>query len=326
MGMSWAQERGIEALESHVIWPPPEFSLKTADTDTLRRIGLLRSDEVADDAGASWELLRTRVMDTRAHYIVAAFRLEAPFRRRLESSRNWSGGCLVPHGGQRFRQVASIWQVPNAKLPPDLGGAPPADGDYACSTWVGIDGYRRHANSLPQIGTVVQLEVSGGISTVTQAAWFQWWVNKGGFGPVIIDNLPVAEGNSILGMVNVVSPQEVWFLMLNLDQGAFTVFGMQAPVPAEPVRGTTVQWITERPTRLNSTLLYPLPDYGRVSFEECLARSAADASSSGRWRAPEGVRLIQMTERREGPFRSAVISQAIKTGGRRIVTSYRAVP
>jgi hypothetical protein len=325
MGMSRAQEGGIDALESRVIRLPPDFSLQTADSDTLRRIGLLRSDEAEDDAGASWELLRRCVMNARMRYVVAAFRLKVPFRRRgLASSRNWSGGCLVPHGGHRFRQVVSIWRVPGAELPPALSGATPVDGEYACSTWVGLDGYRRHAGSLPQIGTVVQLEVAGGISTVTHAAWFQWWVRNMDFEPIIIDNLPVAKGNSILGMVNVVSPQEVWFLMLNLDQGAFTAFGMHAPVPTEPVRGTTAEWITERPTRLKSDVLYPLPDYGRISFKPCLARSATDASALGRWRALDGVRLIQMTEQREEPFRSAVISKAIKTGRRRLMTTYRA--
>ncbi|HEY8612955.1 MAG TPA: G1 family glutamic endopeptidase [Roseomonas sp.] len=320
-------------VERRVRWLPPDFSLAKASRDQLYRLGLLPPEA---GLATEWEVLRNRVMDTKPAYVSAAFRFDTPFRLnklrqglggvRSGSSRNWSGGCLLPNGGERFQQVVAVWQVPDAAAPPVPGGGNPPDGEYACSTWVGLDGYRRFAGSLPQLGTGQNLTVAGGVGTVKQYAWYQWWVRNEDFGPVLISGMPIAKGDFFLCMVNVISPEEVWFLMLNLSQNAFTAFGMEAPAPDAPVRGTTAEWVTERPTKLNSNVLHLLPDYARVPFEPCMARSAPDPSSAGRWRSLTGARVIRMTEQRGKPYRSVVISRARKLGARQLETSFRATP
>lgn len=232
----------------------------------------------------------------------------------------------MPNGGDRFQQVVAVWQVPGAAPPPVPGGGVPPDGEYACSNWVGLDGYRRFAGSLPQLGTTQLLTVAGGVSTVKHQVWYQWWVRNQNFDPVVIDTMPVAAGDFFLCMVTVVTPQKVKFLMVNITQAAFTAFGMDAPAPDAPVLGTTAEWITERPTRLYNTILERLPDYGQVPFEVCMVRSAPNPASAGTWRALPGARIIRITERRVDPYRSTVISRARKLNNLELETTYRAAP
>src|SRR5690349_8853773 len=62
---------------------------------------------------------------------------------RRQSSANWSGAYITPKQGRMFTAVHGSWCVPRVAAPV-ASDAPPADGEYRSSTWIGLDGQRRY--------------------------------------------------------------------------------------------------------------------------------------------------------------------------------------
>ncbi|MBV1797269.1 hypothetical protein KSF81_09470 [Siccirubricoccus sp. G192] len=230
---------------------------------------------------------------------------------RLEKSLNWSGAYVTPSHGRRLIHAAGVWRVPEPK-------PRPADAEYACSAWVGLDGYRRWVAGLPQIGTVQSVTVTGGQAgpPVTQS-WWQWWVRGQELLPVILKNVPVRPGDEVICILRAMTPDLVRFHIKNRSSpGVFATIQVLAPkYQPEPngpfvtarVLGTTAEWIMERPTVPGSARLYPLPDYGTVEFADCVVRSRHPPAAARR-QLLRGAGLIRMYEMLPNPSRVAVIS------------------
>ncbi len=205
---------------------------------------------------------------------------------RVGESGNWSGAVVVPHHAGRFWLSIGKWRVPEPKPPVGKG-----DGCFGSSTWVGLDGYRRWVGGLPQVGTSQFVEVSNGVPTVNTYAWWQWWsrgqlappLKYGSFNPT---TFPVTPGDEMIGLVIALGPDPtlgagtvIQFIVnlatnLIITQGIVTA---PTPVPYDGytfstfAKGTSAEWIMERPTRFFSDELYDLPKFDQVSFGGCAA-------------------------------------------------------
>jgi len=250
--------------------------------------------------------------------------------RRMESSRNWSGACIVPERPDKFVYVTGTWQVPTPSLPPVLPEGAGASDEYQSSTWIGIDGRRRYpTSSLPQIGTSQIFQSVNGIEEITTYAWWQWWSLDAGYPPrdrpnppVPIPNIPVSPNDEIIAGLTVRSTDEVQFFIKNQMTGLFTTFLVVAPGSILPL-GSTAEWIVERPTVIDDDRLYPLPNYTDVVFRDCFAQSAPSIGAPATTRRLDRPRLIRMVEVFPTPHRTSFVSLPRYLSKSSVRVSYR---
>jgi hypothetical protein len=234
---------------------------------------------------------------------------------REETSENWSG--LVTHStdANAFRSVFGLWQVPAVSLPPGTN-----NGDFRCSTWIGLDGTKRSLPSMPQIGTTQQVWVEHGVVKTKFEAWSQWWALGGITRIQPFDDFPITAGDVVACSIDVVSPTSVNVSITNITQGTHPYIRSMVPIiittPATapivlnpPVTGTTAEWIAERPRQFAPPMeLFPLPEFDRVTFT---AATVTEASGAQRGLGP--VKVIRMVEPLAGPpARLKVLSRARK--------------
>jgi|GEM_PF-1345359 len=241
-----------------------------------------------------------------------------------QNSRNWSGAYITPvPRPNRFTQVVGAWQVPTVQIPDTLPSSaedqkPETNDDFKASTWIGLGGQRRY-NSLPQIGTTIELNKGTGKTEVS--VWWQWWIEgrRGHHIPIPIRNVPGGTGDDILAcvFVDAPGPDKCWpgdarFIIKHQRTGRLVVFKVCAPADIVPL-GSTAEWIHERPAKSN--VLFPLPKFTDVEFRHCLA-----------WNAPLGcdlpmvqqglesnARYVRMVEIFNQRRRSALVSMPEKT-------------
>jgi hypothetical protein len=220
---------------------------------------------------------------------------QSGFRGRLESSRNWSGAVTHASGSGHLRTIFGMWEVPRVRAP---AGA--QNGVWACSSWIGMDGYAPTSFNLPQIGTSHYVVVEHGHATIYYEAWYQWWTRGGPTAPVTFQNLPVQAGDLIATSVQFITPREVWLMIRNVTSGlppirqrlsAPAVSNVAAGLALGEARGITAEWITERPMKIGSTFLYPLPEFDAVTFVS--GQVTTDAATT---RGLGPVRMLRMVE------------------------------
>jgi hypothetical protein len=234
---------------------------------------------------------------------------------REETSQNWSG--LVTHStdDNPFMSVFGLWQVPAVSAPVGTH-----NGDFRCSTWIGLDGTRRSLPSMPQIGTTQRVHVVRGVVKTEFEAWSQWWALGGITRIQPFDGFPITAGDIVACSIDVVSPTSVNVSVTNITQGTHPYIRSMVPIiittPSTapivlnpPVTGTTAEWIAERPRQFAPPMnLFPLPVFDRVTFT---AATVTDASNNQRGLGP--VKVIRMVEPHAGPpARLQVLSRARK--------------
>lgn len=262
---------------------------------------------------------------------------------RWGSSLNWSGAVLHARNGQRFRAAAARWVVPGATRPVEnvLEGRPvpdmplrmaalaegkPLPDSWRCSVWVGLDGHRLSSLSLPQIGTTTIVEAKDGVPRTRTHAWAQWWVRGKMYGEQRFQHSPdkpfeVNAGDRVTAFLVMLSRSEVLLRIRNertkrigsaiWSSGEVGPEGNIGPVqqihrqPA-PAEGAAAVFVVERPTVMFGDELYPLPDFGEVVFERCVA-GLRGPSDKNRTRLVDltGARLIRMVRQRPDPFRTS---------------------
>lgn len=251
-----------------------------------------------------------------------------PGRSRVGGSRNWTGPVVLANRGDRFGVVAGSWRAPAALLPPVPSQT--VNGEYRASVWVGVDGYRRFTQGMPQIGTTHAVTIMG--APVQPGAWFQWWARDQNLPFFPLPFPPVAPGNEMIAIVAALTPALGVMLLKNQTApgGPLVIVLMTAPVgvggAAVEIAGATAEWILERPTQLGTNALYALPDIKQTMFEACLAElqfAPAPPPSPARTRRLVGVRLVRMLEQRPGPWRSVVIAPAQKDSVTSATVVYR---
>jgi hypothetical protein len=259
-----------------------------------------------------------------------------------EANLNWSGASVTARDGRMFTQVHGSWIVPRVSPPGAVepsGEDEPADADasfkeYRCSTWIGLDGQRRYDHaSLPQIGTSQFIKVtSSGDVTSTTGVWWQWWLRDAPNPLPILLPLPVDPGDEMMASLFVVDSTHVKYLIANRTKGIIcTPFTEETPTSYLPssvragaarVSGATAEWITERPMNWVTGEVFDLPDYGTVTFRDCLVVSGQAPGVDEREEQPSGAQLFRMYDLLRNPYRSTVISGARRERDGSFTTQY----
>lgn len=269
---------------------------------------------------------------------------------RWGSSRNWCGAVVSARDGLLFDTVAASWVVPRAETPaePAPPGGPPGK-VWQMSAWVGLDGFRRASLSLPQAGTVSQINRAG---VEEYRLWVQWWVRDKMFGEVPIGNFPIAAGDEIHALLDVQSAGDVHVLVQNRSRGVSTrirwadgkyegdVADKLRVVDADrlrqdaPVEGQHAVWCVERPAVMpddpqaqdawKKIQSFRMPRFGRVIFNEALAglRDPRDPAAPAVECDLSGARLLRMVDAPgddlPGRARLLATPQAPARGGSRL--------
>jgi hypothetical protein len=267
--------------------PPPGFDPLTASNDVLDRYHLpLRPDpDRTRESYANW----IEMMSPPIHFIqaareqvftrLAAFRLrpQTPASAQLEFSPNWSGGYIRPFTGS-FASVEGLWRVNDPQPPP----GPLVDGDYRASVWVGLDGHDPASPTLPQIGTLHEVVVQGGVPQPAQlSAWWQWWLRDvPGQAPISINGFPIAAEDRIRAKVIILGRSSARFFLKNMTNGTAAGFDWVDPNnQLSLLEGLTAEWIVERPTRTGGDQLYVLADYQPFTMRRCNATVGTGSGS-----------------------------------------------
>jgi hypothetical protein len=266
-----------------------------------------------------------------------------------QGSNNWSGAFVTARNAERFSAVTARWRVPGARendaAPPGVTGPEDSPPSRRCSVWIGLDGHRAVARSMPQIGTTTaEVFLDGGRREVRCYAWAQWWVRGENYGEVVFEDLSVSPGDEVVCWLALLDPRRVVMCIRNETTGAEDSVlwrsgpkeeraarrdgSEQAHEEAAPVQGMAAVWVVERPTVMFSDLLYPLPDFDEVEFRDCVAgvrRADQPFHEVVDLRTLEGCRLIRMFDQRAEPRRAPRISlPANPVGDRtRLVVRYR---
>lgn len=241
---------------------------------------------------------------------------------RYEDSANWSGAYITANRGKQFLQIWGLWTIPaNLKLPPGPFHGP-AGLAYQCSNWIGLDGQRRYLDSsLPQIGTVCQLQPDG---TTTAQAWVQWWERYSTSNVPLPLGLDVSPENLVLAVLTAIGPRTVIMAMVNLSTfhatavtaTARTVLLPDKRMATPEIAGATAEWIVERPAITGQQTRYNFPDYGQTEFDFCIAVEADSVNIlslfTGMPQVLQGERLIRMFDVLQNPQRTAFISMPTK--------------
>jgi hypothetical protein len=163
----------------------------------------------------------------------------------------WSAGIVHAGAGQMFNWVIGEWTVPDV-APPVSG-----EGDWYSFAWIGIDG----TSDVTQIGTIqhVTTDGSGNVSKECYAV-YEWFPN----GWTAISNFPVSFGDTIIGLICLLSPTEAYVNLVNTTAGLRTGFDITPPdgiMSAE----NQIEWVFEHPGVDGEST--QLPKFGEIYFD-----------------------------------------------------------
>lgn len=318
------------------ILPTPDVDLLTAPSSTINLFGIPpRPDPAQRKAFRIWKYFFNRsatfvhagITLQRASFQLNTGTITGANDSRFETSSNWSGAYIVPTGGDMVVAILGRWTVPKPKLPPPPENAPGLPAEYACSTWIGLDGQRLYLNSsLPQIGTTQTLNVPNvGPPVVASFAWFQWWDRPAGGYYIQFSNFPVTIGDKVACLIWVTNASTVFAGMLNLNTNQIAAVTATAPiVNGTPltISGATAEWIMERPTIFGSDAPYWFPDYGRTRFRDCATATGPTPALPTGGKDLSAPRFIRMYDTLTDPMRTFYISMPEKLSDKRLQVHY----
>jgi len=255
-------------------------------------------------------------------------------RSRWETSPNWAGAVLPASSGERFSAVTARWRIPNAMEAP-RGPLPIASADPAeppsrrASVWIGLDGHRAIAGSLPQIGTTTAEIFPAEGRRVEAYAWAQWWVRGEQYGEMVFQNFLVQPGDEVTCWLAMHDGDHVVMCILNHRTSQEDAVRWSGPPvdamaanlnddemeahqhrPRRQVKGMAAVWVVERPTVMGRDDLFPIPALDPVEFTDCIAgvrgqgdpyREVADL------RDLKDSRMLRMFDQCPAPWRARSI-------------------
>ena len=255
--------------------PPDGFDPRTASQLELRRYGLPQRPDpvIRPELAALWD----EVFSRKLSYIAPAFqpaqellpgivRPERPRQNVTLSHPYWSGGVTHAAPGEVFGWVTGRWNVPDV--------APPSDGagNWYSFAWIGIDG----TNDVTQIGTVqrVSADSNGNLSKQCYAV-YEWWPHTW----QAVSNFPVSFGDTVSGLICMLSPTEAEYSMVNITAGVYTGFKtFSAPGNTSSVENQA-EWILEHPGVKDASA--QLPNFGEIYFDSALGGYGLDFVADG---------------------------------------------
>lgn len=157
-------------------------------------------------------------------------------------------------GTQKFTWVEGVWNVPDV-APPATGA-----GNWYSFAWIGIDG----TADVTQIGTVqwVSVDSNGKLSKGCYAV-YEWWPQ----GWIMINNFPVSFGDTVNGLICLLSPTNASVNLLNVTTGVHTSFDFTPPAGTVSAENQ-IEWVFERPGVNGESP--QLPNFGEIYFDSAM--------------------------------------------------------
>jgi hypothetical protein len=306
-------------------YPPPDFNPLDATVNELTGYGL----PPRPDPGTTPELSKAWLDLFKAPLTFVqptVERVEAlpqplqpvvqvlPFASRYQDSPNWCGATIVPHNGNQFVSLYGRWCVPEPSLPPPEEWGPLGpEGEYHCSTWIGLDGNRLYLDSsLPQVGTEQILKVgpTGTPQVRKYTAWFQWWARtQVSIHRKVFNKITVHANLQVMAALWVISETHIGALFRTYGQYNQAVLlirksplvylrGDSGPMGRPLISGATAEWILERPEtlKLHNATLDRFPKYTPVTFDHCVAGCARGPQPATSEEILTGPRFFRMDE------------------------------
>ena len=243
--------------------PPSDFDPPAASALELRRYGLPQRPDpaVRPDLAARWD----EVFSRKLRYITPEFTpvpelvpgIERQPRLQPEvtvTNPTWSGTVVHAPRGQAFGWVTGEWNVPDVM--------PVADGrgSWVSLAWIGIDG----VSDVTQIGTLQLVSTENPFLLKQCYAWFEWYPNSW----QAISNFPVSFGDTMSGLVCLLSPTEASYSMINMTQGSYTGWRYFSAPGSTTSLENQVEWVLERP--YVSGAQAQLPNFGEIYFDSAV--------------------------------------------------------
>jgi hypothetical protein len=244
--------------------PPDGFDPRAASPLELRRYGVPQrpSPAVHPELAALWEEVFSRKLSFITPTLQPAQELlnglgrpDRPRQAVTLTHPYWSGGVTHAAAGQAFGWVTGRWNVPDV--------APPSDGpgNWYSFAWIGIDG----TADVTQIGTVqyVSADSNGNLSKQCYAVC-EWWKQPW----QVVSNFPVSFGDTVAGLICMLSPTEAEYSMVNSTAGVYTAFRTLSPPPNTASAENQAEWILEHPGVKGGSP--QLPNFGEIYFDSAL--------------------------------------------------------
>jgi hypothetical protein len=291
--------------------PPAGFDPVAASDADLARYGMPpRPNPFARDglAYATWShamkhakiRVAPQVRVTRHRHVpaVALRRLPGEQAGTLGST-NWSGEIVLSgassYGGSSYTEVLAQWLVSAVQQP--VGSC---SGFDVSSTWVGIDGANGSSSDVVQGGTEADTGCSNGVTTQNFYPWFEWYPDD----EYEITNFIMYRGASVFVVVQATGPTTANVTYVNLETENYTIVSVKAP-PGTSLKGSSAEWIVERPT-INNTI-GTLADFGfiQMSSEVAYVANQVNTGSYDVAGAPLGGRtgyMVDMVDSSNNPL------------------------
>ena len=188
-----------------------------------------------------------------------------PDSANVQYSDNWSGAVLTaPPAGQTFNAVSGTFTVPNVSPPSGAGS-----GSWSSSAWVGIDG-DTYGNAILQTGIDFTVTKSGGSTSQSFQAWYEWYPNN-----AYNFAMDVSAGDVMAISVHSTSASAGTVTIENVSTGASVSKALKAPGSGSHLGGQNAEWIVEDFEEGGS--LVALSDFGTVTFTDCVAKTASES-------------------------------------------------
>ena len=257
-------ETGPGRVRIHPL-PADGFDPRSATPLELRGYGLpQRPDPVAQPGlFAVWDEVFARKLSYITPVLQPASELlpgiERPRRTVPDVTVNhpyWSGGVVHATAGQAFGWVTGRWNVPDVTAPAD------GPGDWYSFAWIGIDGIA----DVTQIGTVQSVSTNPD-SSLSKACYAvcEWWPATW----QVISNFPVSFGDTVSGLICMLSPTEAEYSMVNSTARVYTGFRVLTAPGTTTSAENQAEWILEHPGVNGESP--QLPNFGEIYFDSALA-------------------------------------------------------
>lgn len=182
----------------------------------------------------------------------------------VQYSSNWAGAIITaPPAGQTFNAIAGTFTVPTPKAPSS------GSGSWSSSAWVGIDG-DTYQNAILQSGIDFTVTSSGGRSSVSFDAWYEWYPNYA----IDFSDFEVSAGDVISISITSSSSSKGKIVMENVSTGQSVTQSVSAPSSSSHLGGQNAEWIVEDFDEGGSQVAFA--NFGTVTFTDCVAKTSSE--------------------------------------------------